>query len=274
MHPIINFGFIQMPSYGLVILLGFIVAVPIAMTLAEKYDYHKLDILLSTILAAVGMIVFAKIFYIISLIPELIEFHDYYSSHLNSLFFLMFNGYVFYGGLIGALLGFALYAKWNNSSVLKLLNIVVPVVPLVHAFGRIGCFLGGCCYGIPYHGFGAVRFPKNDFVGDVLGSVDRFPVQLLESALNFLLFLLLYFIARKIRFDGMLLGLYLIIYPIERFFLEFLRGDAIRGKFFGVSTSQWISLMLIPIGIFLLVKKGNFKTKVMQEKNNEPSLDD
>ena len=68
MHPIINFGFIQMPSYGLVILLGFIVAVPIAMTLAEKYDYHKLDILLSTILAAVGMIVFAKIIYIANLI--------------------------------------------------------------------------------------------------------------------------------------------------------------------------------------------------------------
>ena len=114
--------------------------------------------------------------------------------------------------------------------------------------------MGGCCYGIEYHGKFAVHFPDNEFVSD-LSVVPRFPVQLLEALINFILFIVLILIARKIRKRYSMFGLYLICYAIIRFSLEFLRGDVERGIVLGVSTSQWISLLLLPIGFYLILKK-------------------
>ena len=82
--------------------------------------------------------------------------------------------------------------------------------------------------------------------------VALFPVQLLEATLNFILFLFLYHYAKKPRKPGAVLGLYLVCYAVERFGLEYLRFDEIRGFLFGISTSQWISMLLIPIGLFLI----------------------
>ncbi len=96
-------------------------------------------------------------------------------------------------------------------------------------------------------------YPHNDYVNG-LGSVSRFPVQLLEALINLILFIILFLYAKKPRKDGSLLGIYLICYSLLRFSLEFLRGDVERGILLGISTSQWISLLLIPAGIFLLKK--------------------
>lgn len=114
--------------------------------------------------------------------------------------------------------------------------------------------MGGCCYGIEYHGKFAIHFPDNEFVSD-LSAVPRFPVQLLEALINFILFIVLILIARKIHKSYSMFGLYLICYAIIRFSLEFLRGDVERGIVLGVSTSQWISLLLLPIGFYLILKK-------------------
>ncbi len=264
MHPIFHFKFFEMPAYGSVIALGLIIGVLVSLTLAKIYDFTKQDVLLSTIIASMGMIIFAKIFYVITLIPGIIKHFDIVRKNIMAVLIILGSGYVFYGGLIGALLGYKLYCKIFKLDTLKLLNVIVPCVPLVHAFGRIGCFLGGCCYGIEYHGPFAIHFPPNIFVEE-LNLVPRFPVQPLEAILNFILFIILYLIARKKREDGLLLGLYLIIYPIIRFSLEFLRGDGIRGKIFGISTSQYISIVLFFIGIYFIIraKNKNQKSDVM-----------
>ena len=254
MHPLLHLGPIDIPAYGTVIFIGLVIGVLIAMYTSKKYNIEKLDIALSTILASVGLIIGAKILYVITIIPEIVKDFSFVKTHIPETILYALGGYVFYGGLIGAIFGYWFYCKWFKIDFLSLINIIAPVIPLVHSFGRIGCFLGGCCYGIEYHGKFAVHFPENEFVSE-LNNVPRFPIQLLESGINFVLFIILLIYARKVRKKGSILGIYLICYSIIRFSLEFLRGDVERGIILNVSTSQWISLLLIPIGIYLIAKK-------------------
>ena len=254
MHPLLHLGPIELPTYGSVIFIGLVIGVLVAVFTSKKYNIEKLDIVLSTILASVGLIVGAKILYLITVIPEIIRNISFVKGHVLETISYAFGGFVFYGGLLGALFGYWFYCKWFKIDLGKVLNIIAPVIPLVHAFGRIGCFMGGCCYGIEYHGKFAIHFPDNEFVSD-LSAVPRFPVQLLEALINFILFIVLILIARKISKRYSMFGLYLICYAIIRFSLEFLRGDVERGIVLGVSTSQWISLLLLPIGFYLILKK-------------------
>lgn len=254
MHPILHLGPIEIPAYGTVIFIGLLIGIIIASLTCKKYKLEKIDIALSTILASIGLIIGAKVLYIFTIISEIIKDFAFVKTHISETIFYALSGYVFYGGLIGAVLGYWFYCKWFKIDFLSLINVITPAIPLVHAFGRIGCFLGGCCYGVEYHGKFAVHFPENEFVTE-LNNVPRFPVQLLESGINFILFIVLLIYARKIRKKGSILGIYLICYGIIRFSLEFLRGDLERGIFLNVSTSQWISLILIPIGIYLIIRK-------------------
>jgi phosphatidylglycerol:prolipoprotein diacylglycerol transferase len=133
---------------------------------------------------------------------------------------------------------------------------ILPSVPLIHAFGRIGCFCAGCCYGIPYEGTCHVVFEKSQVAP--LG-ISLFPVQLVESGINILLFILLEIIVRKTKDIRISLATYMLGYGIMRFCLEFLRGDTIRGFLWNLSTSQWISLLLIAGAMILLFCKRKVK---------------
>ena len=146
------------------------------------------------------------------------------------------GGYVFYGGLLGALFGVWLFAKVTKSLRLdELLQMVAPALPLFHGFGRIGCALAGCCYGVTLSS--GIVFPNGY-------ELYRVPTQLMEAFFEFALFLaLLFWEKRKKQVD--LLKTYLLSYAVFRFFLENYRADIYRGEWFGLSTSQWISLLVI-----------------------------
>lgn len=260
MHPILNLGIIEIPAYGTIIFIGLVIGTLIATLTAKKYNLLKLDILLSTILASIGLLIGAKLVFLITVLPDVIKNFSVAKSHILATLMYLFGGYVFYGGLIGALFGYYFYCRWFKVDFGAMVNVIAPVIPLVHAFGRIGCFFGGCCYGIEYHGKFAVHFPYNEFVTE-LNEVPRFPVQLVEAAINFIFFLILMYYARKVRKPGAVLGVYLIGYAIIRFVIEFFRGDVARGILFGVSTSQWISLILLPIGFYLIFNKKIHLTK-------------
>lgn len=253
MHPIFHLGVIELPAYGSVIFIGLVLGTVIAMLTAKRYGVERLDVMLSTILATIGLLIGAKIIYMISVLPEIARNFHYVKSHVFQTIIYMFSGYVFYGGLIGALFAYYFYCWWFKIPFGALINVITPLIPFVHAFGRIGCFLGGCCYGIPYYGKLAIHYHYNEFEPK-LNEYPRFPVQLTESLINFIFFVILILYSKKRRPDGSILGIYLIGYAIIRFSLEFLRGDVERGIWFGVSTSQWISLILIPVGIAILRK--------------------
>lgn len=254
MYPIFNIGPIELPMYGSIILVAYIIGVLLMMHRAKVYNIEKYEFILASLLALVGLIVGAKIVYIISIIPDYITHWDTVMNNIPFAIYNALSGFVFYGGLIGVLVMVFFYCIQRDLKFGEFMNVVAPVIPFIHGLGRIGCFMGGCCYGIEYDGPFSITFPENEFVSHLSG-VPRFPIQILEFLINIIIFIILYQLAKKPRRPGFMLGLYLISYAIVRFSLEFLRGDVERGFFFGVSTSQWISLILLPIGIYLLKQK-------------------
>ena len=146
---------------------------------------------------------------------------------------------MFYGGLAGALSGKYAYCKIYQLDFGTAMKLIVPVLPLGHAFMRMGCFLAGCCYGIE-HPWG-ITFTAA--LGAPSG-VPLLPVQLYETVLNLVIFAVLWTYTKTERSPLLTGALYALMYSTARFFLEFLRGDTIRGIFWGLPTSQFISIIV------------------------------
>lgn len=151
------------------------------------------------------------------------------------------GGLIYYGGFIGGTLAFMVFARRRRLPLLELGDFTVTALPLGHAFGRIGCFLNGCCGGIPA--------PDRPLIACGL---DHYPVQLYEALFNFALYAFLSWRLATTRTltRGRIVALYLIAYPLERFLIEFLRGDA-RLRFGALNAAQELSLILLAIGLGL-----------------------
>ena len=172
------------------------------------------------------------------------DFEYIISSLKNRNFeFLGGSGTVFYGGLIFGIIGTSLTMCLFGLDFRIFEKHIVPYIPLGHAVGRIGCLLAGCCYGMEYSGIGAVRYP-NALTG-LSPDTGYFPVQPMESVLDLVIMAMLIIFAKKKRQKGDILCLYLMLYAITRIITEAFRGDVHRGVFWGISTSQWISIALI-----------------------------
>lgn len=191
----------------------------------------------------------SRIVFIISRIPWLIL--NFSLKALLST--ILGGGFVFYGGLFGVLIGVYIYTKKHNYTTKKIMNMIVPAIPLFHILGRIGCFFAGCCYGF--------KFPSAISLGMI--SIDRFPTQLVEAFFNLILFLILLQIQRK-KPNSDYLRIYLLTYATFRFIIEFTRGDLVRGVFWGISTSQIISLLIIAYYIINAIKTTKY-SKIINE---------
>lgn len=158
-------------------------------------------------------------------------------------------GFTFTGFLVGAIIGLSVYGRSSGLGCRPLLNSLLPPLALAQGFGRIGCFLGGCCYGVPCL-FG-VAYPPGSYPHSIVGDIPLFPIQLVEAALLFGLFgiALLSTSARRMY-------VYVIGASVIRFFVEFLRYDR-RGTLFGIdslSPQQLLSLGLAAVFVALLVR--------------------
>ena len=174
-----------------------------------------------------------------------------------------FGSMTFYGGLIGgALLFIIVYQtyfkkKWAEYPLMVILVIAPACITIAHAFGRIGCFCDGCCYGIETDSPLGVLFPgmKNKV----------YPTQLFEAGFLFILSGILFFLAYKYDFKYTM-PVYLIGYGIWRFLIEFIRGDERGFVLFGLHPAQFISIIAIIIGIILIFI---FRFKVLQKENGQ-----
>jgi phosphatidylglycerol:prolipoprotein diacylglycerol transferase len=238
--------------YGLMIDIGLVAGIAIAVLHSRKYSLKPPDVLFASLFGCVGLLIGAKLLYIITLIPPLVTHWRQVSQNPAPLVPLLVGGFVFYGGLLGAVAGIYIYCRRYRLAFLSMMDIITPSIPIIHGFGRLGCFFAGCCYGIPYSGPGHIIFPHS---GIAPGGIALFPTQLLESGMNFLAGVLLLLYAKPGRRPGKVSGIYIVYYAVTRFLIEFLRGDAGRGFLFGISTSQWISIVLLPFGIRLLLRK-------------------
>jgi phosphatidylglycerol:prolipoprotein diacylglycerol transferase len=236
-------------SYGAMCILGITLSIFVGILRAKRTGVPKSDVFYVMLLSVIGLLAGGKLLYVLSVLPLLWKNRLFILEHPELLKQLLSGGYVFYGGIAGAVLVTFIYCKKYKLSTARMLDTVAPGIPLAHAFGRLGCLSAGCCYGCLYHGPFALVFPEGALAP---AGIPLFPSQLLESVLNFALFVLLMLLGRRNRRAGVLFGLYHLSYSVIRFVLEFFRGDTERGVILGLSLSQWISVVLIPLAIYLV----------------------
>lgn len=244
MHPFFHIFKWDIPAYWLMGLLGIGAAGLFVFFRNRRFGLPGEDVLHIGLLAAVGAIIGSKLLYLITVLPAIIRNASRIFSSVEGWVSLMQNGFVFYGGFIGAALAAILYCRKYKVSVSKAAALITPAIPLFHAFGRVGCFLAGCCWGI--------EVPWGIVYTESLGApngVPLLPIQLIEAGLNLCLFAGLWLYqnhrARTAPIDAWQpLPVYILLYAVLRFTLEFFRGDAERGVAL-LSTSQWVSLVLV-----------------------------
>lgn len=182
-----------------------------------------------------------------------------YASDPISILRIDQGGLIYYGGLLASSAALVVFARRRAVNLTALLDFVVTSVPLAHAFGRVGCFFNGCCYGRPGELPWCVRFPRESLVwwnhvqeGLIhrhgAASLPVHPTQLYEAAFNLALYGLVAVHFRRRRRDGTTLALYLLVYPVGRFLLEFVRGHD-RVFVGGLSMAQCVSLGLFALGL-------------------------
>lgn len=245
----INVGSFKIPAYGFMIAIGVIIANIVAVYILSKKRKDINNFILLEAYCFLGAFLGAKSLYLI------VSFKDIEWKKLVDIVYfnkIMQGGFVFYGGLIGGIIFIFLFGNIHKINAVEYLRDFVFLIPFIHAFGRIGCFMAGCCYGIPYNGIGNVVFPENSMA---LSGISLFPVQLVE-AIILLIISMVVFVLRFKRKTIYSIEIYFILYGITRFVLEYFRYDDLRGHFLLLSTSQWISIVLLVIaGGFIIFKR-------------------
>lgn len=237
--------------------------------LLRKKEVDIEDIAMTGLIFAAGAVIGAHIVYGFTNTDKIIDLFKHIKEYtfinfVQTLFGNYLGGMVFYGGLIGGLIALVISNKVSQKYFRGdvMFDAVAVAIPLFHTFGRIGCFLGGCCYGVAcdvgFTAHGNTLYPA-------LNDVNRLPIQLIESGLNLILFSVLLVLYKKQKFKHRMLIVYFYIYPVIRFIDEFFRGDEIRGFLFGLSTSQIISILLFTFAVIVtisdLIKKRRGEVK-------------
>ena len=272
MYPFISIFGKQISTYGIMAIIGMIAVFGYTAIRCHQKKYSYNDELYFLVFCFGFLLIGAAILYqltilpsTISILPYLFTDFDYFRSHFSV-------GIVFYGGLFGVIWGACVYSKIFKQDARKMMMISTPAIPLFHIFGRIGCFLTGCCHGAVNESFGIAY--TNSISAE--NGVPYLPIQLFEACGNLIIFVILCICGRRNNKYLKPLGLYFTMYGTMRFILEFWRGDSIRGIWGPFSTSQWISLIAVPLGIYCIVVSDdkNFLGKLMNHEKTNQSVSD
>lgn len=260
MYPYIDFGIFQIPTYGCMVALGIV-----AFTLSTIYLFEKKG---SFVKEQTDKLL------LISLIGFLILGASAFV--MNSVFHTIEDGKITIGGftwLGGVLISFPIsilifekYGKFTNLRGIQVFEYLMPGLIIAHCFGRIGCFLAGCCFGGPTDSIFGVSYPMYSeaffcYPNDALTrSLPLWPTQLFEAGFELILYIILMLTRRSTKEYG--LEIYCFSYGIFRFFLEYLRADD-RGSTFTIfSPSQIMSIILIIYGVVLIILRNINRTKI------------
>ena len=234
-------------TYGVLLATAYLTGLQLALVRARQRGLDPVRMLDLGVYIIIAALVGAKLLLLMT------EF-DSYRSNPAELWSLMRAGGVFYGGLIAAVLVAFWYITRHGLPLWTTCDLFAPGIALGHVIGRMGCFMAGCCYGRPTTLPWGITFTDlfaATNVGTPLG-VALHPTELYEAGAELIVLVLLLTTERKGRpFPGRTFWGYLLLYAISRFIIEFYRGDP-RGVVFGVSTSQFISLILAPLSVVML----------------------
>jgi phosphatidylglycerol:prolipoprotein diacylglycerol transferase len=222
-------GPIHLYSYGLLLAAGLLLSLYLMRHRAAKEGFPQPDDCTDIMLAVfVWGFSGARLFYVL-------QNFSYFAANPLRVFAVWEGGLIFYGGVVASLVGFSITVRMKKLSFWKALDFIAPYTALTQAFGRVGCFLNGCCYGKPCDLPWAVHFPQAE------GLVH--PAQVYEAAYTLVLFAFLLKRSRAVRFEGEISLLYLMLYALGRFLIEFVREPGLT--WLGLTHNQWTSIVII-----------------------------
>ncbi len=223
-HPILfQIGNIKFYTYGLMTAIAFIVGYNLIINEGNRKKLNLEQYKLMPFWILIGALLGARIYYIY--------------EYGGNFFKIWEGGLVFFGSFIGAFIAFFIYAKINKVPVRETLDVFFLAIPLMHAIGRVGCYFRGCCYGLPMQKI--MPWGVN-----YLGAI-RHPTQLYSIIMNLAIFFILLNVGKK-DIRGLVTSLYLMLYPLGRFFLEFVRVNP--RDVFGLTSAQFTSIFVFLIG--------------------------
>ena len=250
MHPILfNLGPITIHSYGVLLAAAYLLGLQLALTRARRQGLdrqHVMDLGIWIILSALAG---AKLLLLI------VDFKQFTGS-AQAFLGLLQSGGVFYGGLIAAILVAIWYMRRYRMPLWTTTDVFAPGIALGHVVGRLGCLMAGCCFGRPASVPWAITFtdPSSVVANARLLGVPLHPTQLYEAATEAVILAVLLVTERLGRpFPGRTFWTYMLLYGTSRFVIEFYRGDARGMVFDALSTSQFVSVILVPLSVVMLV---------------------
>jgi phosphatidylglycerol:prolipoprotein diacylglycerol transferase len=234
MHPILfHIGPFTIFSYGAMLAVAIVVCAALMSKDAAREGIAREIVFDLMFWCVLWGILGARLFYI------LLNF-SYFAANPIDVVMLQQGGLAWQGGFIGGTIAGILFVRRRKLPLRKMMDLTAPYIALGQAFGRIGCFFNGCCYG--RHADWGIYFPVHN---------DRLhPTQLYETVGLFIIFLILKFVKKQPHAAGRIFALYFCLAAMERFIVEFFRADH-EGTWFGLSLFQYISLGIFAVGIIL-----------------------
>ena len=247
-----SIGKFTVHTYGVMIAIGVILCVLMGYYRAKRMGMKAESVLDLAILCVVMGFLGAKGFFVI------LSWKQFLTDPLSVL---GSSGFVVYGGIIFGVVSALIYCKIKDIRFFEYFDLLAPSVSLAQAFGRLGCFFAGCCYGKETSLPIGIVFPEGCFAP---AGVPLLPTQLFSSAGDFVIAFLLIRMSGKMRHTGDVGALYLMLYGIGRFCVEFLRTNE-QGGLLELTTAQLISIIFIvaSIGLFIRNKKVSDKEDMM-----------
>ncbi|MCX7760764.1 MAG: prolipoprotein diacylglyceryl transferase [Hydrogenothermaceae bacterium] len=257
---LITIGGFTIHTYGVLVAIGLLVGFYVGLYFAKKEGITEKDYENTFLITVFAGIFGARIAYIIE-----------HKEEFNSVFdfVAIWNGGIdWFGGFIGGLVGSLAYLSYKKISLLKFADVAGIAIPIGHFFGRLGCTSAGCCHGKPVPEDSpfrdiAIIFP-NDPHCQAPAGVPLYPTQPVEALGNLTIFFILFYIYRKKSFDGQIFSLYLVLYGLERFLLEFWRGVTPPIPGLGLTWNQIVTLGMVIFGLtsFFILKSRYNKQQI------------
>ena len=234
----------DLPIYSIIILIAFLINIIVVCYIAYKKDRLNEELLYLLIFEHIGMIFGAKIYSFLSS-----------PAKYNYQFNVITAGFSSVGAVIGIIIMSFIYIKLFKISIKEITETFICSIPLIYSIGKIACFVTGCCYGIEYSGPFSITYlysPNNN------NGISLFPIQLLESIVFFIIFIITFKIVMQDKVNKRNIGIITIIIFVSKFLLDFLRYTHMKEL---ISFNQIMCIPFIFIGLYLIYFKKNIKKK-------------
>ena len=253
MHPeLLSFGFVHLRSYGVMMAVAFVVGTFLALRESRRLSLDEDKVVNVILVTLVASVLGARMLYVLEHLPE-------FRREWSSVLALWQGGLTLYGGVAAGTFAGLVAAKRMNLPVWITADALTPALALGTAFGRIGCFLNGCCYGRPTDLPWGVVFPHDSFASLEFGNQPVHPSQLYNAAVGLALFALFQFLRGRIRVPGVMFWSFIALFAAIRIPLDLTRAyeaDAVllRVGVADVTESQMMSMGLILFGVLMILR--------------------